>query len=70
VQPDIDTIEERLHGCRHKTGSPRDAAVQVTVPSLIGPGAELVVKNESDQPIRVIADPHETLKLKVRHRSQ
>jgi hypothetical protein len=38
-----------------------DAAVQVTVPSVIEPGAELVVKNESDQPIRVVADPHETL---------
>jgi hypothetical protein len=43
-----------------------DAAVQVTVPGLIEPGAELVVKNEIDQPIRVVADPHETLKLKMR----
>ena len=44
-----------------------DAAVQVTVPGVIETGAELVVKNESDQPIRVIADPHE--RLKVRERS-
>jgi hypothetical protein len=44
----------------------RQAAVQVTVPGVIEPGAELVVKNESDQPIRVIADPHETLTLKTR----
>ena len=42
--------------------------VQVTVPGVIEPGAELVVKNESDQPIRVIADPHETLTLKTRER--
>ena len=46
----------------------RDAAVHVTVPGVIEPGAELVVKNESDQPIRVIADPHETLTLKTRER--
>jgi hypothetical protein len=39
----------------------RDAAVHVTLPGVIEPGAELVVKNESDQPIRVVADPHETL---------
>ena len=45
-----------------------DAAVQVTLPGVIDPGAELVVKNESDQPIRVVTDPHETLKLKVRDR--
>jgi hypothetical protein len=44
----------------------RDAAVHVTVPGVIEPGAELVVKNESDQPIRVVADPHETLTLKAR----
>jgi hypothetical protein len=47
----------------------RDAAVHVTVPGVIEPGAELVVKNESDQPIRVVADPHETLTLKTRERS-
>src|SRR6267378_2190902 len=47
----------------------RDAAVHVTVPGVIKPGAELVVKNESDQPIRVVADPHETLTLKTRERS-
>jgi hypothetical protein len=46
----------------------RAAAVHVTVPGVIEPGAELVVKNESDQPIRVIADPHETLILKTRER--
>jgi hypothetical protein len=40
----------------------------VTLPGVIEPGAELVVKNESDQPIRVIADPHETLTLKTRER--
>ncbi len=45
-----------------------DAAVQVTLPGLIEPGAELVVKNESDQPIRVVADPHERLTLKTRDR--
>ncbi len=45
-----------------------NATVQVTVPGVIEPGAELVVKNESDQPIRVVADPHETLKLKMRGR--
>src|SRR5712671_3332846 len=48
--------------------APQSAAVHVTVPGVIGPGAELVVKNESDQPIRVIADPHETLTLKTRER--
>jgi hypothetical protein len=47
-----------------------DAAVQVTVPGVIEPGAELVVKNESDQPIRVVADPHERLKLKTRERPE
>jgi hypothetical protein len=46
----------------------RDAAVHVTVPGVIEPGAELVVKNESDQPIRVVADPHETLTIKTRDR--
>ena len=46
----------------------RAAAVHVTVPGVIEPGAELVVKNESDQPIRVVADPHETLALKTRER--
>ena len=46
----------------------RDAAVHVTVPGVIEPGAELVVKNESDQPIRVVADPYETLTLKTRER--
>jgi len=46
----------------------RDAAVHVTVPGVIEPGAELVVKNESDQPIRVVALPHETLALKTRER--
>ena len=45
-----------------------DAAVHVTVPGVIEPGAELVVKNESGQPIRVVADPHETLALKTRER--
>ena len=44
------------------------AAVEVTVPGVIEPGAELVVKNESDQPIRVVADQHETLTLKTRER--
>ena len=68
MQPDIDTIEERLHGCRHKTGSPRDAAVQGTVPGVLEPGAEFVVKNESDHPIRMVADPREALKLRVRDR--
>ncbi len=46
----------------------RAAPVHVTVPGVIEPGAELVVKNESDQPIRVVADPHETLTLKTRER--
>ena len=45
-----------------------DAAVHVTVPGVIEPGAELVVKNESDQPIGVVADPHERLTLKTRGR--
>jgi len=45
-----------------------DAAVQVTVPGVIEPGAELVVRNESDHPIRIVADPHETLTLKKRDR--
>jgi hypothetical protein len=44
----------------------RDAAVEVTLPGVIEPGAELVVKNDSDRPIRVVADPHETLTLKKR----
>jgi hypothetical protein len=35
---------------------------------VIEPGAELVVKNDSDQPIRVVADPHKTLALKTRER--
>jgi len=43
-----------------------DAAVQVTLPGVIEPGAELVVKNESDQPIRVVADPRERLKVRDR----
>ena len=47
----------------------RDAGVHVTVPGVIEPGAELVVKNESDQPIRVVADPHERLKVKGPDRS-
>jgi hypothetical protein len=46
----------------------RDVAVHVTVPGVIEPGAELVVKNETDHPIRVVADPHERLKLKTRER--
>jgi hypothetical protein len=46
----------------------RAAAVHVTVPGVIEPGAELVVKNESDHPIRVVADPHETLALKTPER--
>jgi hypothetical protein len=40
----------------------------VTVPGVIEPGAELLVKNESDQPIHVVADPHETLTLKTSER--
>jgi len=43
-------------------------AVEVTVPGVLKPGAELLVKNESDQPIRVVADPHETLTVKTRDR--
>jgi hypothetical protein len=43
-----------------------DAAVHVTVPGVIEPGAELIVKNESDQPIRVVADPRERLKVRDR----
>jgi hypothetical protein len=31
-------------------------AVEVTLSGVLEPGAELVVKNESDQPIRVVAD--------------
>jgi hypothetical protein len=42
------------------------ATVHVTVPGVIEPGAELVVKNESDQPIRVVADPRERLKVRDR----
>ena len=42
----------------------REAAVQVTVPGVIEPGAELLVKNESDQPMRIVTDPHERLKVK------
>ena len=34
----------------------RDAAVYVTVPGVIEPGAELVLKNESNHPIRVVAE--------------
>jgi hypothetical protein len=44
----------------------REATVYVTVPGVIEPGAELVVKNESDQPIRVVADPRERLKVRDR----
>jgi len=43
-----------------------DVAVQVMVPGVIEPGAELLVKNESDQPIRVVADPRERLKVRDR----
>jgi hypothetical protein len=46
----------------------RDATVHVTVPGVIEPGAELVVKNESDHPICVVADPHERLTIKTRER--
>jgi hypothetical protein len=46
----------------------RQEAVHVTVPGVIEPGAEILVKNESDQPIRVVADPHETLTLKTSER--
>jgi hypothetical protein len=46
----------------------RAAPVHVTVPGVIEPGAELVVKNDSDQPIRLVADPHETLTLQTRER--
>jgi hypothetical protein len=46
----------------------RDAAVHVTVPGVIEPGAELVVKNESNQPIRLVADPHEKLEVRERPR--
>jgi hypothetical protein len=42
------------------------AVVHVTVPGVIEPGAELVVKNDSDQPIRVVADPRERLKVRDR----
>jgi hypothetical protein len=44
----------------------QDATIHVTVPGVIEPGAELVVKNESDHPIRVVADPHETLTIRRR----
>jgi len=47
----------------------RAVVVEVTVPGVLKPGAELVVKNESDQPIRVVADPRETLTVKTRGRS-
>jgi hypothetical protein len=43
-----------------------NVAVEVTVPGVLEPGAEMTIKNESDHPIRVIADPHERLKLKTR----
>jgi hypothetical protein len=42
----------------------REATLHVTVPGVIEPGAGLVVK--SDHPIRVVADPHETLTIKTR----
>jgi hypothetical protein len=44
----------------------RDAAIEVTLPGVIEPGGELVVKNESDRPIRVVADPRERLKVRDR----
>jgi hypothetical protein len=40
--------------------------VDVTVPGVLEPGTELVIKNEGDRPMRVVADPHEILKLKTR----
>ena len=43
-----------------------DAAVQVTVPGVIEPRAELVVKDETDHPIRVVADLPERLKVRER----
>ena len=43
-----------------------EAAVQVTLPGVLEPGTELVVKNETDHPIRVVADPHERLKVRDR----
>jgi hypothetical protein len=33
---------------------------------VLEPGTELVIKNEGDRPMRVVADPHEILKLKTR----
>ena len=46
----------------------RAAAVHVTVPGVIEPAPSLSFKNESDQPIRVVADPYEALTLKTRER--
>jgi hypothetical protein len=43
-----------------------DVGLEVKVPGLLEPGAELLIKNESDQPIRVVADPHERLKVRDR----
>jgi len=45
-------------------------ALEVKLPGVIEPGAEMIIKNESDQPICVVADPHERLKRKVRERPQ
>src|SRR5260370_11775328 len=39
----------------------RDAIVHVTVPGVIEPGAELVVKNQTDHPIPSVPHPHEPL---------
>jgi hypothetical protein len=43
-----------------------DVDLEVKVPGVLEPGAELLIKNESDQPIRVVADPHERLKVRDR----
>jgi hypothetical protein len=43
-----------------------EGTVDVTVPGVLEPGTELVIKNKGDRPMRVVADPHEMLKLKTR----
>jgi len=49
-----------------RTAAKIEGAVDVTVPGVLEPGTELVIKNEGDRPMRVVADPHEILKLKTR----
>ncbi len=63
--PVSDSAKRRLR-CWKACPAKIEGAVDVTVPGVLEPGTELVIKNEGDRPMRVVADPHEILKLKTR----